>query len=62
MTANHTPSTSDISPARLHAEACIDCGTPEPPLHPAGTLSVPDGDLVRDYDTVKCTACLTGQR
>lgn len=30
------PDGDPISPARLHGEACIECGSTEPPLVPAG--------------------------
>jgi hypothetical protein len=44
------------SGARLRGEACIECGTREPPLHPAGTREVPDGpDIIRVYDVAVCT-------
>jgi hypothetical protein len=46
VTANTTPETlaDDISPARLHGEACIVCGTTEPPLHPAGHVYTPSAE------------------
>lgn len=58
MTA--TPPDQGISPARLHGEACIVCGSTEPPLHPNGTLTI-DGEtagVVHDFETVVCTAHL----
>jgi len=61
VTENSTPEDSlhvqDVSPARLHGEACIDCGTADQPLFRAGRLTLPGvGDIVHDYDTVACAA------
>lgn len=45
---------------QLAGEACIDCGTDQKPLHPAGTLTV-DGEIpgvVHDHNVAKCTGCL----
>jgi len=62
MAANSSPSgpdlriVADVSPARLHGEACFTCGSTEPPLHPAGTVGTRVDDvLVREWPIVVCT-------
>jgi hypothetical protein len=67
VTANRIPEADlpaqDISPARLHGEACFDCGAAEAPLHPGGTIELDDGsDISRVYDIVVCTGCLKVDR
>lgn len=51
----------DISPARLHGEACIHCGTAEPPLCPDGRVQtrVHEG-VLKAWDVVTCLLCRTG--
>ena len=47
VTATEVPEQADqpaadlVSPARLHGEACITCGSTEPPLVPAGHRHTP---------------------
>lgn len=44
---------------QLAGEACLRCGSAEPPLHPDGTIPVPVSDgVVRDTPVVRCTPCL----
>jgi hypothetical protein len=52
------------SAAQLAGEACIYCGAAQPPLHPAGTLTIPDPsqDIVRVYDIALCTEHLVVER
>lgn len=63
MRANIIPEWPDldiqeISPARLHAQACIACGSAEPPLHQAGKITLPNEveGVVNEYDVVACSA------
>lgn len=59
MTATQLPLEQDISPARLHGEACWTCGSTEPPLHPDETVPVRHAaGIVRDVATVVCTSDL----
>ena len=45
----------DTSPARLHGEACLHCGSTTPPLLPAGLVGtrVSEG-IVREWPVVAC--------
>lgn len=49
----------DVSPARLHGEACFYCGSTEPPLSPDGTVGTRIGDgVLKEWPVVACTLCL----
>lgn len=53
----------ELSPEQLAGNACIDCGTPKPPLHPGEAIEVRVAvDVVRDVATVVCTQCLLSSR
>lgn len=45
------PALDDVSIARLHGEACWDCGAVTPPLHPAGTVTTDAGTV---WEIRKC--------
>ena len=64
MTRRSGVNLGPLTASQLAGEACFECGSEEPPLHPAGTVTVPDEltDVVHDYDAVVCTSCLVVER
>ena len=50
-----------VSPARLHGEACIHCGSVEPHLFPDGRVQtrITEG-VLKAWDVVTCLPCMTG--
>ncbi|GAA2829839.1 hypothetical protein GCM10010505_62260 [Kitasatospora aburaviensis] len=52
-----------ISPARLQGKACIDCGTVESPLIPAGHRYTPtgSGQAALGWAVVVCAACRSAE-
>ncbi|MEV6580301.1 hypothetical protein AB0M92_19285 [Streptomyces sp. NPDC051582] len=46
-----TPVDADVSIARLHGEACWDCGAVGTTLHPAGAVTLPGGQV---WEIRKC--------
>jgi hypothetical protein len=54
-TADPRPVPPDTSPARLHGEACIECGATDPPLRPAGqVVTAGTAGVSRVWDVVRC--------
>lgn len=54
--------TTQLTHAQQLGQACIGCGTSEPPLHPAETITVRVAEgVVRDVATARCTRCLVAR-